>query len=60
MDLFADEKQNKLTYVSVLGLENALEMEKNLTIAAKSALSVFGPAAHTLQDLADFIIQRDY
>ena len=55
-----DAKQNKLTFVSVLGLEKAKQIEQKLTNEAIEALSVFGAKAQTLESLARFIISRDY
>ena len=55
-----DEAQNKLTFVSVLGLVESREIEQKLTHEAKKALDIFGEKASILKDLADFIIQRDY
>ena len=55
-----DDLQNKLTFVSVLGLDEARRIEEKLTSEAKVALSIFGTKAQTLQNLADFIIKRDF
>lgn len=55
-----DSAQNKLTFVSVLGLKKAKEIEERLTLEAKEALNIFGADAQTLKDLADFIVERDY
>ncbi|MBR2299109.1 MAG: polyprenyl synthetase family protein [Alphaproteobacteria bacterium] len=55
-----DNSQNKLTFVSVLGLDQARRIEEKLTADAKEALSIFGGKAQTLQNLADFIIKRDF
>jgi len=55
-----DDDHNKLTFVSVLGLNEAKKIEAHLTLEAKEALDVFGNKADVLKDLADFIIQRDY
>ena len=55
-----DDAQNKLTFVSVLGLEKARKIEEQLTAEAKEALKIFGDKAETLENLADFIISRDY
>jgi len=55
-----DAKQNKLTFVSTLGLKKAYDLEEQLTFEAKDALSIFGKKAETLKNLADFIIERDY
>ena len=55
-----DDKENKLTFVSVCGLEKAKEMAAQLIDEAKESLKPFGAKANTLKDLADFIIERDY
>ncbi|MBO4294337.1 MAG: polyprenyl synthetase family protein [Alphaproteobacteria bacterium] len=55
-----DEAQNKLTFVSTLGLEGARQKEHILTTEAKDALHIFGDKAKTLRDLADFIVEREY
>ena len=55
-----DNKQNKLTFVSVLGLDQAKKIEQKLTNEAKNALDIFAGRAQTLKDLADFIIKRDF
>ena len=55
-----DAVQNKLTFVSVLGLDEARKIERKLTDEAVDALSVFGEKAQTLQNLAEFIISRDF
>ncbi len=54
-----DAAQKKLTFVALLGLDQAKELEERLTMEAKEALSIFGAKADTLKALADFIIQRD-
>lgn len=58
--LHKDNKENKLTFVSVCGLEKAKEMAFLLIDEAKESLKPFGAKANTLKDLADFIIERDY
>lgn len=55
-----DDKQDKLTFVSVCGLNAAQDMASKLIEDAKNALAPFGQKANTLRDLADFIIKRDY
>ena len=55
-----DAAQNKLTFVSILGLDGARRKEEELTIEAKESLKIFGDKAKTLKDLTDFIINRDY
>ena len=53
-----DVLQNKLTFVSLYGLEKAKEMAQELIAEAKAALAPFGNEADDLRDLADFIICR--
>lgn len=55
-----DAAQNKLTFVSVLGLDEAIKIETRLTDEAIDALEIFGNKAETLKDLARFIITRDH
>ena len=55
-----DTAQNKLTFVSVLGLNQAQKIALNLAKEAKDALAVFGEKAETLKALADFIVLRDH
>lgn len=53
-----DAAQGKLTFVSLYGLEKAKQLAHNLISEAKQALTIFGPEADELRELADFIIQR--
>ena len=55
-----DAIQGKLTFVSLYGLNQASEIAKDLIYQAKKSISVFGPKSQNLQDLADFIINRDH
>lgn len=55
-----DAIQGKLTFVSLYGLNQASEIAKDLISQAKKSISVFGPKSQNLQDLADFIINRDH
>ena len=55
-----DSAQNKLTFVSVLGIDAARQKERELTREAKEALKIFGHQAETLENLADFIVEREY
>lgn len=56
--LHKDDAQNKLTFVSVYGLEKAKSIARKLTDEANMALMIFGPKAATLSALAEFIISR--
>jgi farnesyl diphosphate synthase len=55
-----DAIQGKLTFVSLYGLNQASEIAKDLISQAKKSISAFGPKSQNLQDLADFIINRDH
>ncbi len=54
----SDEKNNKSTYVSVVGVEKAKEEVKNLTKEAINALSVFGKESDGLCELANILTVR--
>ena len=53
-----DMQQDKLTFVSLYGLESAKQMAAKLIEEARQSLQIFGTAAETLSHLADFIIRR--
>ncbi len=53
-----DEEKNKPTYVSILGVNQARELAKELRHDAYKALEVFGTTAARLRQVTDFIIQR--
>lgn len=53
-----DLLQDKLTFVSLYGLDSAKQMAAKLIDEAKQSLGIFGTAAQTLSNLADFIIHR--
>ena len=55
-----DSAQGKVTFVSLYGLNNAKQIAQQLIAEAKQIISAFGPVSQTLQDLADFIINRKY
>jgi len=55
-----DEVNDKPTYVSLLGLQGARDMAKQLHREALQSLAVFGAAAIRLRELADFIVMRKY
>ncbi len=55
-----DATQNKLTFVSLYGLENARRIAVELTAAAQEDLSVFGDRAQNLKQLASYIVERQY
>lgn len=55
-----DREQGKVTFVSLYGMDKAKAIAKELTAQAKEALSIFGPNAENLRNLADFIISRNH
>jgi farnesyl diphosphate synthase len=55
-----DVENNKPTYVSILGLERARELTRELHADALKALAPHGAAALRLTQLADFITQRQF
>ena len=54
----SDQHNDKTTYVSLLGLEQAQSKASELTGQAISALARFGPEADLLRELATFITSR--
>ncbi|MCR6652585.1 MAG: polyprenyl synthetase family protein [Cellvibrionaceae bacterium] len=54
----ADQERNKPTYVSLLGLDGAIQKANQLHEAALFALQEFDESADTLRDLSAYIIQR--
>ena len=55
-----DSKDNKPTYVSLLGARQAKEMARELYDSALSALAGFGERADRLRQMADFVVQRQF
>ena len=55
-----DSTQGKVTFVSLYGLENAKKIAQDLITEAQQIISIFGEKAQTLQDLAQYIINRKY
>lgn len=55
-----DEKYNKLTYVSVYGLDGAVACLENVTKEAIEALDVFGNRAQDLVAMAEYLLNRTY
>lgn len=55
-----DEKQGKITFVSLYGLSNARKIAKDLIDQAQKALDIFGSKAENLKLLAQYIIDRKY
>lgn len=56
----SDAENEKVTYVSLLGLEEARALAARRTAAAVEALSVFGDGADSLQHLAQSLLKRDH
>ncbi|CFV96802.1 geranyltranstransferase [Bordetella pertussis] len=54
-----DAADNKPTYVSLLGLEQARALAQELRQAAHQALAPLGESGARLGQLADFIVLRD-
>ena len=54
-----DAAQDKLTFVSLCGIDEARAIAVKLVEDAKTALSVFGEKAGILKDLAQYIIDRE-
>ncbi|MCJ9712413.1 geranyl transferase, partial [Bordetella hinzii] len=54
-----DAVENKPTYVSLLGLDQARELAEELRRAAHLALGPLGDSGARLAQLADFIVLRD-
>jgi geranylgeranyl diphosphate synthase type II len=56
----SDKKNEKSTYVSIIGIEKAKEDVNEYTQRAVSALEVFGDKAKTLKELAEYLIDRSF
>lgn len=55
-----DEKQGKITFVSLYGLEKAKQIASDLIERAQQSLNIFGSQADTLKELAQFILDRNH
>jgi farnesyl diphosphate synthase len=55
-----DAAAHKATYVSVLGVDKASELARQLHQQAYEAIKGFGVHGHYLRGLADFIVRRAY
>lgn len=55
-----DAAQGKVTFVSIFGLDKAKTIAADLVKEAQTAIAVFGNKAQTLQNLAQYIIDRKY
>lgn len=56
----ADAENEKVTYVSLLGLDEARRLAEQRTADAVAALSVFGDDADSLRQLAEALLHRDH
>ena len=56
----ADAENEKVTYVSLLGLDEARHLAEQRTADAVAALSVFGDDADSLRQLAEALLHRDH
>ncbi len=56
----SDERRQKVTYVSVFGLEEAKKKAKDIIQKAINILEPFGEKAQMLKELANYIIERKY
>ena len=55
----SDEKAHKYTFVDFLGIEKAEQLLEELVESAKFDVHVFGEKSYFLQDLANYIAQRE-
>ncbi len=55
-----DQLNNKSTYVTILGLDAAKKLARELHANAMAAISFYGNEADCLRHLANFITQRNY
>ena len=56
----ADAENEKVTYVSLLGLDAARRLAEQRTAEAVEALAVFGADADSLRQLAEALLHRDH
>jgi len=56
----SDKKNNKLTYPLIYGLENSKKHARRIVAAAKKDIRIFGKKAAILEEIADYIVNRDY
>ncbi|WP_328597350.1 polyprenyl synthetase family protein [Heliobacterium mobile] len=55
----SDEKNNKATYPSLLGIEKAQEEARRVVQAAQESLQMFGEMADILRELAKYLLVRE-
>ena len=56
----SDAENEKVTFVTLFGIEKSEEILNELTEKAKSALDTFGDKAEFLLEFADFLLERSY
>ncbi|MDO8734547.1 MAG: polyprenyl synthetase family protein [Elusimicrobiota bacterium] len=56
----SDLKNKKLTYPSIYGIKESYQKAAVLIKSAKNDLKIFGKKAYILNELADYIIKRDF
>ncbi len=56
----SDAKLEKVTFPELLGLDQAKVYARKLILEAKADISFLGSNAWVLQDLADFIVEREF
>lgn len=56
----SDLKNKKLTYPSIYGIEKSKQKALDLIKSAKNDLKIFGKKANILNELADYIVKRDF
>lgn len=55
-----DSGRGKLTYPSLLGIDESRELARRLIGESMAALEVFGESASALKSLAQFVLERDH
>ena len=55
-----DQVQNKATYVTLLGLDRARVLARELESEACEAVKSFGTSGHCLVDLASYVVRREH
>ena len=59
-DIGSDQNRDKATFPALYGLEQSKKMAVDLCREAKEELSIFGEEAELLQELADYVVEREY
>ncbi len=54
-----DAAHGRLTFPGLLGLDRSTERAEQLTVAARRALSAFGPEADPLRSLSRYVLERN-